>query len=746
MTCDLNSIGRQTIASWLVMCLSLTTWSLAMADDPHTSAAPAARSVAEVADEVRDKVVVINVEDRDGRQGGLGTGFIVSADGVIATNLHVIGEARPISVELSDGRRFDVTEVRASDRQLDLALLQIDTTDLPAVELGDASRLRPGQQVVAVGNPHGLKHSVVSGVVSELRNLDQREMIQVAIPIEPGNSGGPLIDMDGRVQGILTIKSAVTPNLGFAVTVNDLRRLIDRPNPIPIARWLAIGAIDNRQWETLFDSHWQQRAGRIKVTGSGRGFGGRALCLSRDELPEFPCELSVAVRLNDESGAAGLVFHSDGGNKHYGFYPSNGRLRLTRFDGPNVFSWNVLAEKHSEHYQPGEWNRLKVRLHGDGRLTCFVNGQVVIEVVDEVYTSGRVGLAKFRHTVAEFKNLRVNKQNDEPAAEAKRVAEIGALVAAIVVATPAQPEQLRALADLGPAVPVVILGEARELEQRAANLRQLVDRVHVQRVVRELARLTQGDDLSVDLARAALWIAKLDDDQLDVDAYVQELDRMGHEVAESLPADADDAARIAALNTYVYKNNGFHGSRTNYYHPANSYLNRLLEDREGIPITISVLYIELARRIGLELSGVGLPGHFVVGWQKTEGELELIDAFDGGRRLKREDAEQLAGQKLQDGHFVPSEKRQILLRMLRNLVGIAEHERDPVALLRYLDGMLAIDCTLVRERGLRAVTLAQTGNLRAALVDLDFILEQSPDGIDVETLRRMRDRFAKQAK
>ena len=87
------------------------------------------------------------------------------------------------------------------------------------------------------------------------------------------------------------------------------------------------------------------------------------------------------VKLDDEAGAAGLVFCSDGGDKHYGFYPSDGKLRLTRFDGPDVFSWNVLGEVASEHYRPGEWNHLKVRVEKD-QLKCFVNDQQVFESKD----------------------------------------------------------------------------------------------------------------------------------------------------------------------------------------------------------------------------------------------------------------------------------------------------------------------------------------------------------------------------
>src|ERR1700736_979903 len=81
--------------------------------------------------------------------------------------------------------------------------------------------------------------------------------------------------------------------------------------------------------------------------------------------PAVPYEVAVTVRLDDESGAAGLIFHADGGDKHYGFYPSGGQLRLTRFEGPDVLTWKILNQEASPHYKPGDWNTLKVRIEKD---------------------------------------------------------------------------------------------------------------------------------------------------------------------------------------------------------------------------------------------------------------------------------------------------------------------------------------------------------------------------------------------
>src|SRR5262249_5658059 len=140
-----------------------------------------------------------------------------------------------------------------------------------------------------------------------------------------------------------------------------------------------------------------------------------------------------------------------------------------------------------------------------------------------------------------------------------------------------------------------------------------------------------------DLVAAALLVAWLDNDELDVAGYRQEFDRMARKLAESLDKDADESKKLAALNKFFYEERGFHGSRTEYYHRSNSYVNEVIDDREGLPITLSVLYMELGRRIGLKLEGVALPGHFVVRQVPAKGEARLIDVYEGGKTLSQDE-------------------------------------------------------------------------------------------------------------
>ena len=693
----------------------------------------------------RESLVSITVEGRDGKQHGMGTGFVISDDGLIATNMHVVGEARPIQVQFPDGKKFDVSAVHASDRALDLAILKIDAKDLSALTLRDAAPARQGEPIVVMGNPQGLRYSVVKGVVSGVREFDERTMIQLAIPVEPGNSGGPVVDAEGRVIGIVTLKSLVTENLGFAVRVEDLLPLIEKPNPIPMEHWLTIGALDKKRWTTLFGARWQQRAGRMVVSGRGDGFGGRALCLKNADSPQLPFEIGVNVRLDDEAGAAGLVFHADGNNKHYGFYPSNGKLRLSRFDGPNVFAWKVLNEVASPHYRQGEWNHLKVRVQKD-KLLCFVNDQLVIESADREFTSGKIGLAKFRQTQAEFKNFksgdRIPKTTLPQHVVDRTLAQIDRL--ADLESTP--PELLEELIEKPRASVTVLQQRAAELKRRAAELERFARDVHNIATAGELRDELEQDEEKIDILRAALLVAKLDNRELDIPAYLKQVERMVADIREVLPKDAGAEGKIAALNNYLFRQNGFHGSRTDYYHRANSYLDRVIDDREGLPITLSILYMELARRLDLNVVGVGLPAHFVVRHEPREGKQQLIDVFDGGAFLSRDEADklvqELTGQSLEERFLAAYTKRQIIRRVLQNLIGVAQRADDREAMLGYTEAVVAIAPDDIQGRGLRAVMRFQTGRRAAAVADLDWILEKNPEGIDLDELRAMRDHFA----
>ena len=716
---------------------------------PAADASDMEPTVAALAERALKSVVVVSFSGRDGKQQGLGTGFVVSADGLIATNLHVIGEARPIDVQFADGRTFAVTAIHATEKSMDLAVLKIDATELPVLELGDSDTLKQGEQIIALGNPLGLRHSVVSGVVSEKRELEGKPMIQVAIPIERGNSGGPLLDMQGRVHGIVTLKSQVTRNLGFAVVVNALKPLLEKPNPIPMSRWTTIGTIDKREWTTVFGARWRQRAGRISVDETGSGFGGRSLCLSTMKSPDIPFEIAASVRFSPEEGAAGIVFHSDGKDKHYGFYPTNGRLRLTRFDGSSVYQWKVLQEVAHKAYVPNDWNNLKVRIE-EQRILCYVNDKLVIESADSGLRSGSVGLCKFRNTEGEFRRFRVgnNLNSERPSEEV--VSRITEAVAALPADRPADPALVEKLLPDGLSTSEVLRREAKLLEQRAQRMRELAVAVHARRTQQELADELAKNSTDFDLLRAALLLSRIDNEEIDVDVYLQEVDQLVADIKDEIPDDSSEKDRLATLDRFLFKQLGFHGSRTNYYHRSNSYLNEVIDDREGLPITLSVLYMELARRLDLKVVGVGLPGHFVVRFEPQEGESILVDVFENAEPLTLETARtmirvRLNGQvdkeeteRLIETFLEASTPKAILLRMLSNLRGAAEEDRDLDSILRYLDTALVIQPDSLETRARRIDMRIRSGRIPEALVDIDWMLDKRPEGMDVNQVLQLK--------
>ncbi|MDA9718047.1 trypsin-like peptidase domain-containing protein [Planctomycetaceae bacterium] len=696
--------------------------------------------IEEMVTNVRPSVVTIRHVGRGGNDAGLGTGFVISSDGFIATNLHVIGEARPVSVELADGRAFDVTEVHATDRNADVAVIRIEAKGLQPLALAAANSLRDGQEIIAIGNPHGLERSVVVGHVSGRRVIDGTEMIQLAIPIESGNSGGPLLDRSGQVHGILTLKSQVTRNLGFAVAANHIDELMDNPNPVLLDRWLTIGQLDSTEWLTLGGGLWRQRAGRITVMGKGKGFGGRSLCLAKGSLPGVPYEVGVQVKLDDESGAAGLVFEADGEDKHYGFYPSNGRLRFTRFDGPTVFNWNVIEDVDVPEYRKDDWNHLRVRVEEDG-IRCYVNDQEIVVSSDQNLRNGRPGLVSFRGTEAAFRRFSCGAEVPRLQPDDAVWAQIEKTTVGFREIDASDTTLVKSLAGAGSTAVAALQLKADSLSRQSEQLRVLASQVHHHQIVEKLLNEVAVDDEKIDMFRAALQIACLDNQEIDCEASLADIRRLSASIKAKLPVDANDADRLAMLDQVLFSELGFHGSRGDYYNRSNSYVNEVLDDREGIPITLAVVYMELAKRLGVEIHGIGFPGHFLVRFDTADGSSEWIDVFERGKRLTREDLtkryREQTGEPLNDNYLETSTSREILSRMLNNLLSIAIQEKDAQSMLRYLDAMLAIRPDSARSHFLRMLTARQLNNVEIAKRDARWLLIQQPSGIDLAMVKRL---------
>jgi len=191
--------------------------------------------------------------------------------------------------------------------------------------------------------------------------------------------------------------------------------------------------------------------------------------------------------------------------------------------------------------------------------------------------------------------------------------------------------------------------------------------------------LASADERGVDLGRAALAVARIEHPALSIDAEIARLDALAARSAAAATGDAQKA--LERLLAFLFEDEGFRGNAAEYYDPRNSCLNDVLDRKLGIPITLSVLTMEVGRRVGIEVDGVSLPGHFIVSANLGARRI-FLDPFNGGAVLTPAQAAEVASRavgrpvKLEEGHWAPCGKRPILVRMLRNLKGIYARRED----------------------------------------------------------------------
>lgn len=191
----------------------------------------AQEGVTDVVKRSSDAVVLITISNSAGQETALGSGFLISADGQIVTNYHVIKDAHAAVVKLSNGAFFPVNSVLASDPDKDLAIIKVNGRNLPFLQIGDLESVQVGDHVVAIGSPLGLEGTVSDGIVSALRDVAQAKWIQTTAPVSHGNSGGPLLDMNNHVVGVITwgVNLQMGQNLNFAAPADEVKALLSAP-------------------------------------------------------------------------------------------------------------------------------------------------------------------------------------------------------------------------------------------------------------------------------------------------------------------------------------------------------------------------------------------------------------------------------------------------------------------------------------------------------------------------------------
>jgi regulator of sirC expression with transglutaminase-like and TPR domain len=264
---------------------------------------------------------------------------------------------------------------------------------------------------------------------------------------------------------------------------------------------------------------------------------------------------------------------------------------------------------------------------------------------------------------------------------------------------------------------------------------------------REFAMLAAREP--VPLARGALLIAKDEYPELNLEKYLDQLAAMAREAEPALRAADSTVAKVQSLSEFLFTRKGFEGNREQYGDPRNSFLNDVLERRLGIPISLSVLYIEVGRRLGLNLFGVSFPAHFLVKAVDDRGEL-IIDPFNQGTILDLEEIRARLAQIYRqpvDVHpdmLKPVGARHILARMLRNLKNIYARGADWPRVLSALDRILMLDPRSLEELLERGVLYERLECFNAALDDFRSFLSQAPEHPAADSAREAVIRLTQQ--
>jgi regulator of sirC expression with transglutaminase-like and TPR domain len=246
-------------------------------------------------------------------------------------------------------------------------------------------------------------------------------------------------------------------------------------------------------------------------------------------------------------------------------------------------------------------------------------------------------------------------------------------------------------------------------------------------------------ETQLDLAQAALLLSEYLTQPFDCSAYLARLDQMAEETRSVVAGAITPLQQIEALNNYIFGQLNFLGNSGNYYLPDNSFLNRVLDTKTGIPISLSVIYLEVGRRLALPLWGIGMPGHFIVGGGSRSKPI-YIDVFNRGALLSEDECLAICHvspterQAFRERYLQPSHKKAILFRMLLNLKQIYVRRESWLEAYKTVDLMLLVYPTQLEELRDRGLLAYRLGRLQEAIFDLNRYLFLRPTGQDIEWL------------
>lgn len=251
-------------------------------------------------------------------------------------------------------------------------------------------------------------------------------------------------------------------------------------------------------------------------------------------------------------------------------------------------------------------------------------------------------------------------------------------------------------------------------------------------------------DEQIDLAKASLYYAQAEYPDLDVQKYLNILDTISLEIKPQLPAKLYPLKVIKTINYHLFDCFKFQGNSQDYYNPDNSFLNRVIELKTGIPITLSVVYLAIAKRLDFPMVGIGMPGHFLIRPQFENAGI-FVDAFNRGEILFKQDCQvklkQIYPQAKLNPILVPASNKQILARMLNNLKFIYLRQQKLDKALAIISGILNLfpeNALEIRDRGL---LYYQMNRWHEAVVDLEYFLKIYPNSKDAPTIKMLLEKM-----
>jgi len=257
------------------------------------------------------------------------------------------------------------------------------------------------------------------------------------------------------------------------------------------------------------------------------------------------------------------------------------------------------------------------------------------------------------------------------------------------------------LIDIGPtAVPLLQEAEIEQPEM-AERIASVLEEIRGGKLEDELIHLASQPDDRMDLEQGAFLVARYAYPTLDVAIYQRQLDEMAQEVQDRIGPRASGEETVKTLNRYLFTEQGFKGNTKNYYEVENSYVNRVIDRRTGIPISLSVVYLLIGKRLRLPVHGIGMPGHFLVKYESDRYKI-FVDCFNGGALLTEKNCQRFlteAGYGFDEKYLQHSPVRAILSRMIKNLLAIYSKLDEPLKKTRLNKFMEILGCE-IKEGGL----------------------------------------------